>query len=214
MTPQGKTVSEGEIVFKQDPGALRQLEVLREQAGFLTGQIQAASSRREDLVLQMRHAAPERVAIMSQQLRALDTQLAELETSAARLNAQMAQTVAVVTGQPLKTTKVIGSLAPPPPTPPMPTWSGFGLGASEVFLLMLLPIVALSAWRFLRRGASQMISRGEWNETSQRLQRIEIAVDTIALEVERVSEAQRFLARTIGEDLKTLKPIAGVRDLV
>jgi hypothetical protein len=39
----------------------------------------------------------------------------------------------------------------------------------------------------------------------ERMQRLETAVDTIAIEVERVSEAQRFMVRLLSESLPARK---------
>jgi hypothetical protein len=47
----------------------------------------------------------------------------------------------------------------------------------------------------LKRGGSPMIDAA----IEQRLERIEQAVDSIALEVERVSEGQRFTTRVLSE---------------
>ena len=38
-----------------------------------------------------------------------------------------------------------------------------------------------------------------WNETSERLERVEQAVETIAIEIERVSEGRRYISRLLSE---------------
>ena len=53
-----------------------------------------------------------------------------------------------------------------------------------------VPLVKAWAKRFERRGEQQITP-----DVSARLARIETAVDSIALEVERISENQRFLTK-------------------
>ncbi|HEX2716756.1 MAG TPA: hypothetical protein VHM67_03695 [Gemmatimonadaceae bacterium] len=65
------------------------------------------------------------------------------------------------------------------------------LGATVV----LFPIArAFGRW-IDRRGSQPAVPRHD----DQRLERIESAVDAIALEIERISEAQRFTTRLLAE---------------
>jgi hypothetical protein len=59
----------------------------------------------------------------------------------------------------------------------------------------------LSVW-FRRRGANNLPSNellGRLDAISDRLAQLDGSVDTIAVEVERISEAQRFTARILAE---------------
>src|SRR5262245_32816912 len=109
MPRQGKTIQ------AQDPRIT--IEILKEQARFTSGRIEGASGRREDLVEEMRHASPDRLVMLKQQLAALDRQLVALEDAAARINAQIVQTIPAAAGIEALP-KIAGSLAPPPPPPP------------------------------------------------------------------------------------------------
>ena len=51
-----------------------------------------------------------------------------------------------------------------------------------------------------RRGSAQRPA-GELPRNDERMQRLETAVDTIAIEVERISEAQRFMVGLLSESL-------------
>ena len=55
--------------------------------------------------------------------------------------------------------------------------------------------------RMLWRMGSRQKSMGEPNRDDDRLQRLETAVDAIAIEVERISEAQRFMVGRLSESL-------------
>lgn len=72
-------------------------------------------------------------------------------------------------------------------------------------LIVAIGGLALTAYIF--RGIFSLIARhidararpGLSSETEQRLARIEQAVDSIAVEVERISEGQRFTTRLLAE---------------
>jgi hypothetical protein len=64
------------------------------------------------------------------------------------------------------------------------TWGGVAL---------VLGLYLIKAW--IRRGELRNAPGALPHDVSQRLARIEAAVDSIAIEVERVSEGQRFLTK-------------------
>ena len=61
--------------------------------------------------------------------------------------------------------------------------------------LVLFPIARAFARRVDRGGSGQKIP----SEVTQRLERMEHAIDSIALEVERISEGQRFATRLLAD---------------
>jgi len=63
------------------------------------------------------------------------------------------------------------------------------------------PISRALGRRFERRGATPMLESG----VSEQLQRIEQAVEAIAIEVERISESQRFLTKLQDRSASTLE---------
>lgn len=71
----------------------------------------------------------------------------------------------------------------------------------DALTTVCLSVVAISALAFingvLKRRHERMLS-GRSNE-SDRLDRIERAVETTALEVERISEASRFMSKLLSE---------------
>jgi hypothetical protein len=78
--------------------------------------------------------------------------------------------------------------------------SAAGVGA---FLLML-PLVLAYARRIWIRGRPSVSSVSL--EDSPRLQRIEQAIESIAIEVERIGEAQRFTTKLLGERAAEIVP--------
>ena len=55
--------------------------------------------------------------------------------------------------------------------------------------------------RILWRRGSPRASAGQSPRDDERMQRLETAVDTIAIEVERISEAQRFMVGLLSDSL-------------
>ena len=70
---------------------------------------------------------------------------------------------------------------------------GFGI------FLLLVPLVLAFARRLWVRGGIATTNPLSAIETSPRMQRLEEAVDAIALEVERISESQRFTMKVLAE---------------
>lgn len=111
--------------------------------------------------------------------------------------------------------RAAGQAVPTPPAPPSPeaivTIPGMGFRESDVppevvdisiafFLTMAaiiigLPLARAFARRMDRRGAGPQIP----SEVSAQLNQLTQAVDAIALEVERISEGQRFTTRLLTE---------------
>jgi hypothetical protein len=65
-------------------------------------------------------------------------------------------------------------------------------------VLVLFPVAIAVARRLWKRSTPPTIP-GNWADTPNRLERLETAVDTIAVEIERVSESQRFMTRLMTE---------------
>ena len=87
--------------------------------------------------------------------------------------------------------KGFAETAPQSPDPNLPLDQMVGAGA----FLLLLPLVLAFARRIWRRSGTAAVDL----ENSPRLQRIEQAVESIALEVERIGEAQRFTTKHFAE---------------
>lgn len=84
--------------------------------------------------------------------------------------------------------------------PPDFSRSGIPAGAMDIAIgFCITLVVIIVGWpisralgrRVERRGASQAVDAG----VTERLQRIEQAVEAVAIEVERISESQRYLAK-------------------
>jgi hypothetical protein len=73
------------------------------------------------------------------------------------------------------------------------------LALSIVFTLFVLFPVAFAMARNIWKRGSRPPAPAKSAETDQRLERLEQGVDAIAIEIERVSEGQRFVTRLLSE---------------
>ena len=75
----------------------------------------------------------------------------------------------------------------------------------EVFLIVMtamisgIAIVGKLVWSYVDRQKHQEISPKSLSVLDARMERIEQAVDTIAVEIERISEGQRFTTKLLSE---------------
>jgi hypothetical protein len=175
----------------QLPGATRpitqqEISILRQQRSDMSEQLGSARSRREDLVDQIRSAPDGTEQGLLEHLKVVDGRIIAIERD---LEAS---------GQTLRSGQVpIGTVI----VPPRGSLQGAdnverGVAIGAVFSIPILVIFLLSRWR--RRGIrrEQTASNPMHDE---RMERLEQAVDAIALEVERVGESQRYQAKMLAE---------------
>lgn len=100
---------------------------------------------------------------------------------------------------------------PPDPFFVQPELVGLVLGALALLLLMVIgyPIARAMARRMDRASEKAAVAAGS-EETLARLERIEHAVETMAVEIERISEGQRFTTRLLSEHVRELDAARGI----
>jgi hypothetical protein len=157
--------------------------MLDQIGGELSRQIQSARSRRTILAKQYETATGANRAGLEQQLGILDQRIAQLELDIAQVGVEKAQIPQTFTGA-------------------QSARFDFGpiVGGSGGILFLLLAVFALlpvsfgvGRW-FWRRSSRPAVPPG-WSDAASRLERVEQALETIAIEVERVSEGQRFMSK-------------------
>jgi hypothetical protein len=137
--------------------------------------------RQLDNMLQSNPARPG----VQQQWADVGVQIAKVEGNIATLDARISQQQ----GRP------VGS----PNIPVIPRWfnpNAVVPAVSIVTLVLALPISIALAKRILGRGP-RAASASVPADVTMRLDRIEHAVDTVAIEVERISEGQRFVTKVM-----------------
>jgi hypothetical protein len=175
----------GGAMTKQD------VAVLRARRAELSDQLESAASRRRSLADQVRHADGVSKAGLEARLAVLDQRIVHLESEIDKTGQQLASPQA----QQYAETRPAPNFGPPwrnsnfDPTP-----------VAIVFVLFVMSPIALSLSRlFWKRGSRKWTVPPAAPDSTDRLERIEQAVDAIAIEVERVSEGQRFVTRLLSE---------------
>jgi hypothetical protein len=158
----------------------------------LGNQLQRLEERRGELAQEMRRGA-EGVGRdgIERRIAALDQRIVEVEKQIAAADDAVAKAAAVP-----------GAVVehPDPPEPPNPDAQMENVAiVSTVFtLFVLFPLTIAYARRIWRRGALAVTDLPKI--LAERLTRLDQAVDTIAIEVERISEGQRFLTKVMTDN--------------
>jgi hypothetical protein len=161
---------------------------IRAMRSELSRQITSATNRRNELAERLRNAEPEERPGLEARIQVLDDRIVQLERDLAETGKQLTANPAAL----------VASTARPPA---QLVWGAFSpnqaTGITVVFTVFVLaPIALAAAWLMLKR-ARVPARKPLPPETVQRLERIEQSVDAIAIEVERVTEGQRFLTRLL-----------------
>jgi hypothetical protein len=191
-TPQ-TTVSLGppgsEVITIPTPRTARDIDALKARRDELSNQLQSVDSRRSKLISELKRTG-DPVAI-----KGLEARLSLLDARQLQLESDIQQTGQQLTGPAAGLLATTG-------TPPIVA----GLSQNQIETLSILSILfiffplavgaARAVWKRSSRPGPQL---AVFTETAQRLERLEASVDAIAIEIERVSEGQRFVTKLLSE---------------
>ncbi len=171
------------------PRTQRDIEAIRERRSELSNQLEAAASRRGEIAEELKQAEGSVRAGLEQRMSVLDQRIIQLEADIAETGRQLASAPAGL----LATTESH-------PMPPFSLPPHVVERVSVLFTLFVLAPLAVSiAWTIIRRTMKPAAQRGNTVEGGERLQRLENSIDAIAVEIERISEGQRFVTRLLTE---------------
>ena len=162
--------------------------ILQAQREALSSQIINVRERRNTIARAYERASGANRSGLEQQLRVLDDRLLQLEADLAESGRAAYQSNVV------SSTGVV-------PRQFFNMSSGQMTGISIVFILFVLGPLAASLGRLMWRRSAKPAMPPGWYDAAQRLERLEQAVDTIAVEVERVSEGQRFMTKIMTQNV-------------
>jgi hypothetical protein len=169
------------------PRTTEEVRALRNQRSELSSQLNSAANRREELVEQLEGATGASRAGIEARIKLLDERILQIEGDIASTGQLLAQ----ARGQ------ILVQDTPPSPGGFMNVDVTAVTAILSVFVLGPLAIVyARNLWK---RGSSSKVETLLERENSDRLARLESAVDAIAIEMERVSEGQRFVTKLLAE---------------
>jgi len=193
LTPRPATVTftgvDGTEQILTVPVSRREMENLRSRRNELSNQLNSAADRRHSLSEEIR-SAPSGAsrAGLEQRLGVLDKRIVQLESDIAATGRQLS---AAPQG-------LAATMGTPAPGGDMPDNVAAVTGVFTVFVLFPIAIsIARFIWRRAGKGSAQPSQISP--QIDQRLERLEQGVDAIAIEIERVTEGQRFVTRLLSE---------------
>lgn len=193
LLPPGAIVR---INAPQSPSAIYQGFLA--QRSELRDQLETLQDERQDLSRQLQRpiSGSDRTGI-EQHITEIDARITALDKQIAGADAQVAQAAAVP-----------GAVVREPPYHrPGPPEEVFVLSGMFI-VIVLLPLSIALARRIWRRGSATMAALPR--ELMERLTRLDQSVDSIAVEVERIGEGQRFMTRVLSE--RTAQPLLDDRN--
>jgi len=168
-------------------------EALRHQRRELNEQLDRLEGQRENITDQLR--LPN---VSGTDQKALESRLTQVDARITAVEAQIAESEKAVANA----AAVPGAVVTPrPPIRQGPPEEVFVLTGVFMFIV-ILPLTIAYARRIWRRGAAVVSAIPQ--EIYDRFNRLDQAVDSVAIEVERIGEGQRFLTRVYAEQQKGL----------
>jgi hypothetical protein len=174
------------------------LEAFRNQRSELRNQLERLEEQREDFSQELRQAMAQPAVSnvdtkgLEQRIASIDTRIVEIEKQLSDADANVARAAAIP-----------GAVVPPRPPPPREGPPEEFWVLSGIFMFVIgMPIAIAYARRIWRRSTGAISALPQ--EIYDRFNRLDQAVDAVAIEVERVGEGQRFLTRSLGEQQRAL----------
>ena len=167
----------------------------------LSDQLVSATGRRSRLADQLNSSTSDVArAGLEQRMAVLDERIVQLETDIAVTGRQLSSAPAGLLATTSESSSFIPGLAP-----------GQVTAISIVFTVAVLGPMAIGAARMMWKRSNRPSLPPAFTETAQRIERLEQSVDAIAIEIERVSEGQRFVTRLLSEGQQVPALAAGKR---
>lgn len=182
----GATTGQGTIVI---PTTRREIEALKQRREELSNQLNSAAGRRRDLERRLPGMDAAARSGVEQRIALLDNRILNLESQIDQVGQQLAAASPATLAESQSAVPWTERVDPEVFVP-----------VGITFTMFVLAPIAFAMSRYLwKRSVVPPRPSGLSAEAAQRLDRIENAVDAIAIEVERVSEGQRFLTRLFTE---------------
>jgi len=180
------------IVTAAPPQTAAELRVLRERRGELSDQITNVSNRRDRIANQLKTADPAARPGLEERLKVLDQRIVNLER-------ELDITGEALRGAPAALVAATVSQGPDPAVIASRLASEI-VPITAILSVFVFAPMALALSRFIWKRATAPPPAPMIDEAAQRrLDQLQQAVDTIAIEVERISEGQRFVTKLLSD---------------
>jgi hypothetical protein len=164
-----------------------------EQRKELANQLENLEEKHRDLARQLADPATEK-AVKS----GLEVRVAELDKRISEVDKQLANADQAVA----KAASVPGAVVDPPPQPRNGPPEEVFVLAGMFIVVVFFPLSIALARRIWKRSAAAVAAFPQ--DLAERLTRIDQSMDSIAIEVERIGEGQRFVTRVMSESGRAL----------
>src|SRR4051812_36060957 len=169
------------------PRTRAEIRAIQAQRSQISDQLENVTSRRNDIAEELARTGSDAARTgLEQRIQLLDQRILSLETDLARTGQQLAAAPSEL---------VAGTEIPSRPNDDGDFASGFMAGGSSGLGLALLIFLLPRRWEKPRSGQS---TQGG-NDSARRLERVETGMDAIAIEIERISEGQRFVTKLLSD---------------
>lgn len=172
------------------PTSAAEIQALRSRREELSNQLISAAGRRKNLAEELRGATGADKLGLEQRIGVLDDRMVQLESDIASTGRQLTSAPAgliAVADEADAGPRAFGIFS-----------SDQALALSIVFTVLVFFPLAMASARLMWRRAKQPITvPAIQGEAGKRLERLEQSVEAVAIEVERISEGQRFVTRIL-----------------
>jgi len=184
-TPQAVTIEIPGLPTR--PITQAEMQVIRRQRSEMSNQLSSAQNRREEVLDQIRSAPAGTEEGLRQHLTVLNNRIAAIENDLE------------VSGRTLRSGQVPVGTVLIAPRSFEPDIQAAAIRGASISAMVLVPIMIGFFILRLRRRGRRGASQPNPVEHDARMERLEQAVDAIALEIERVGESQRFTQKVLSE---------------
>lgn len=196
-TVTGIDVGTGTSIPVARPRTQAEVDALKAKRSELSRQLNSATDRRRDVVKELQRAADGTETGIRKRLDVLDERIVQLERDIAENGKALASAP--------------GDLALEEATAPVVRYGPFTAGQltaiSLAGTLFVAAPLAFAAARAIVARARQPRLTPEMIEATRRMERMEQAIDAVAVEVERISEGQRFVTQLMAKTQQDKLPV-------
>lgn len=173
-----------QLVIPQNHDEMMGLMMQRRQ---LNEQLDQVTERRDNIIEQLRTAPDPAQKGLQDELTVLNSRVIQIQTQLATVGSEISQA-----------SPALMAMAEERPTPRGDDQFDDGVGAGVAGSVAVMSVFFFFAYRWwrksMRKRAPLMISAD-----SERLQRLEQGMEAVAIEIERISEGQRFVTKLLSE---------------
>lgn len=183
QVPVGATSGGEAIVLNAKPLSAADVDALKAKRSELSRQLSSVQGRRDDVAKELQRTTGPSATGLQQRLAVQDERIVQLERDIASNGRELARAPGELVSEEATAVRF------------GPFTSGQLTGISIVSIVLVWGPLAWAAARLMLKRANQPKPSPQLLEGVVRLERIEQAVDAMSIEIERISEGQRFVTQ-------------------